>query len=177
MAFLEELGKTITDKSREVVEKAKDLTEVLQLKSQISSERAKLNDAYTSIGKTYFKIHDDEVEKAYAEDFDAVRACLAKIEALEEEISVLEGVRICAECGAKVSKDSIYCGKCGAFMDKKQEPEEEQEPEQKQELPRVIALEDKQNPDSDAPAVDSEPTDTEAGEAVPTDSVSTGDAE
>lgn len=166
MAFLEELGKTITDKSREVVEKAKDLTEVLQLKSQISSERAKMNDAYTSIGKTFFKMTEDEISEPYKNDFEAVRTCIAKISALEEEISVLEGIRICALCGAKVSKDSIYCGKCGAFMDKRQEPEEEME---EPAVPVVIALEDKQNSGCSVENCDSEVNDAVSGDEKPCD--------
>ncbi len=38
MAFLEELGKTLTDTGKEVATKAKALTETIQLKTQISTE-------------------------------------------------------------------------------------------------------------------------------------------
>ena len=53
MAFLDELGKAISDKSREAAGKVRDITGVLQLKSKLSSEREKVNVAYITLGKTY----------------------------------------------------------------------------------------------------------------------------
>ena len=39
MAFFDEIGKTLADKSREAAKKAKDVAEILQLKAQISTEK------------------------------------------------------------------------------------------------------------------------------------------
>ena len=50
MAFFEELGKTLSDKGKEAAKKAKDLTEALQLKSQLSAEKEKVNQAYITLG-------------------------------------------------------------------------------------------------------------------------------
>ena len=117
MAFFEELGKTISDTGKEVATKAKALTETIQLKTQISVEKTKL-------------------EEAYAKAYEAVRASRERIAALEIELSQSEGTRICAECGAKVPKSSYYCGKCGAPVkeaaqktDTEEEIVEEVEPE------------------------------------------------
>ena len=41
MAFFDEIGKTLADKSREAAKKAKDVAEILQLKAQISTEIAR----------------------------------------------------------------------------------------------------------------------------------------
>ena len=43
-------------------------------------------------------------EEEYAQDFETIRSGLLRISELEDEISSLEGTRICAECGAKVEK-------------------------------------------------------------------------
>lgn len=118
MAFLEELGKTISDKGKEAAKKARGLTEVLQLKSQISSEKSKINETYASIGKIYMENHkngpDDEM---YDTLYHSVKEGLAKIAELEKEICQLEGNRVCAECGARVDRFSSYCGQCGALME------------------------------------------------------------
>lgn len=45
MAFFDEIGKTLADKSREAAKKAKDVAEILQLKAQISTEKSKTKGA------------------------------------------------------------------------------------------------------------------------------------
>ena len=102
MAFLEELGKTLSDTGKEVATKAKALTETIQLKTQISAEKTKLDEAYAVIGKQFYEANE-EPEEAYAKAYEAIRASR-------------ERTRICAECGAKILKDSFYCGKCGAHV-------------------------------------------------------------
>lgn len=132
MAFFEELGKTLTDTGKEVATKAKALTEALQLKTQISAEKTKLEEAYAVIGKQYYETIL-EPEECYSKAYEAVRTSRERIAALEIELAQSEGTRICAECGAKVPKDSLFCGKCGAPVkesETKEEPEkEEEEPE------------------------------------------------
>jgi len=113
MAFFEELGKTISDTGKEVATKAKALTETIQLKTQISVEKTKLEEAYAVIGKQFYEANK-EPDEAYAKAYEAVRASRERIAALEIELSQSEGTRICAECGAKVPKSSLFCGKCGA---------------------------------------------------------------
>lgn len=113
MAFFEELGKTLSDTGKEVATKAKALTETIQLKTQIGAEKTKLEEAYAVIGKLYYE-DNSEPKEAYTKAYEAVRASRARIAALEIELTQSEGSRICAECGAKVPKSSLYCGKCGA---------------------------------------------------------------
>lgn len=113
MAFFEELGKTLSDTGKEVATKAKALTETIQLKTQISAERTKLEEAYAAIGKQFYETNNSP-EEAYAKAYEAVKASRERIAALEIELTQSEGTRICAECGAKVPKNSFYCGKCGA---------------------------------------------------------------
>lgn len=125
MAFFDELGKAISGKSREAATKVRDLTEILQLKSKLSSEKEKVNKAYINLGKAYYDRHEASAEEEYQEDFDMIRTGLLKISELEEEIVSLEGTRICAECGAKVEKGAAFCGRCGAQMPLKQEETEE----------------------------------------------------
>lgn len=119
MAFLDELGKVISDKSKEAAEKVKDLTGVIQLKTKLSAEKEKVNRAYVNLGKAYYDRHDAAAEDDYAEDFELIRAGLMKMAELEDQITELEGSRVCAECGAKVEKAAQFCSKCGALMPEK----------------------------------------------------------
>lgn len=132
MAFFDELGKVISDKSKEAAGKVKDLTEVLQLKSKLSAEKEKMNKAYITLGKAYYDKHDSAAEEEYVSEFDLIRTGLIRMAELEDEIAELEGNRVCAECGAKVEKEALYCSKCGAQMEEAPEPgDEEAEPETK----------------------------------------------
>lgn len=117
MAFLDELGKVISDKSKEAASKVKDITGVIQLKSKLSAEKEKINKAYISLGKAYYDRHEASLEEEYVDEFKIIEAGLIKIAVLEDEIAELEGTRVCAECGAKVAKDALYCSKCGAPME------------------------------------------------------------
>lgn len=116
MAFLDELGKVLSDKSKEAAGKVKDITGVLQLKSKLSAEKEKMNKAYIVLGKAYYDRHEASAEEEYAGEFKAIRAGLIKVAELEDEIAELEGTRACAECGAKAERNASFCSKCGASM-------------------------------------------------------------
>lgn len=116
MEFFEELGKTISDKGKEVAKRAKDLTESLQLKSQVSAEKAKIQEAYALIGKAYYEDHKDSEDDKYKELFSGIQGSFFKIATLEEEICQLDGNRVCAECGTKVAREDAFCKRCGAPM-------------------------------------------------------------
>lgn len=121
MAFLEELGKTLTDKGKVAAKKAKDITGALQLKAQVSTEKEKVNDAYIKLGRAYYDKHTVAEEEGFAEEFEIIRAGLMKIAELEDQISELEGNRVCAECGAKLEKGAMFCSKCGASVEIKKD--------------------------------------------------------
>ena len=116
MAFFEELGKVISDKSKEAAGKVKDITGVIQLKTRLSSEKEKVNKAYIALGKAYYDKHEASAEKELSAEFEIIRTGLIKMAELEDEIAELEGTRVCAECGAKVERDAAFCSKCGASM-------------------------------------------------------------
>ena len=116
MAFLDELGKAISDKSKEAAGKVRDITGVLQLKSKLSSEREKVNAAHITLGKAYYDRHEASAAEEFQEEFCTIQAGLIKMASLEDEIAKLEGTRVCPECGARVGKDAAFCSKCGAPM-------------------------------------------------------------
>ena len=55
MAFFDTLGKTLSEKGKEAAKKAKDLTETMQLKAQISGEENNLKQAYQEAGRLAFE--------------------------------------------------------------------------------------------------------------------------
>ncbi|WP_124067919.1 zinc ribbon domain-containing protein [Clostridium sp. E02] len=137
MAFFEELGKTLSDTGKEVATKAKVLSDTIQLKTQISTEKTKLKEAYAVVGKQFYE-SNKEPDEMYDKAYEAVRASRERIAALEIELTQSEGSHICAECGAKVPKNSFFCGKCGAPV---KEAEDESDKEDEEAVTRITELE------------------------------------
>lgn len=137
MAFFDEISKTLAGKSKEAAQKAKDVAEVLQLKTQISSEKGKVKELYASIGALYFKKHREDAEDEYQLFFPEIETTLAHIAELEAKVRELDGSRCCSSCGASVRKDDAFCSKCGAAVEK-EEPAAKEAEETEEEADSVL---------------------------------------
>jgi UDP-N-acetyl-D-mannosaminuronate dehydrogenase len=83
MAFLKNLGNKIGEVAGDAAEKAKDLAEITKLKSEISGEQKKIQQAFIDLGKIYYEDVKD------AEDSPGIEFCLA-IKAAQAAIAELE---------------------------------------------------------------------------------------
>lgn len=120
MAFLDELGKTITGKGREAAQKAMEVAEILQIKAQVSSEKSKLNQLYAAVGKIYVESHQENEDDACKDLYTEIHNVLANIRSLEEKIRELDGSKLCSTCGSSTEREAMYCSKCGSSVE---EPE------------------------------------------------------
>ena len=114
MAFLDDLGKTLSDKGREAAQMAKEVAELVQLKTQLSAEKSRLRELYGIIGKAYFELHQNEEETEFSGNFTAIRQSVQKIKELERKIGQLDGSKTCSACGAPMDREAAFCSKCGA---------------------------------------------------------------
>lgn len=102
MAFLEELGKKLSDVSRVVGRKAKEVTDIGGLKLQIADEKRKVNKLYEALGRKYFEEYQDAPLEAVSSLVEQVKAGLEKIDTLEEEV-----LRVEAESAAKAEEERV----------------------------------------------------------------------
>ena len=131
MAFFDEIGKKITVTSQDAVQKAKDITEITKLNSQIGDLNKNISSAYTEIGQTIINEYEnatiDEItEKLEAEADEMKKTILGKIASVkqlqieilncQEQIKILKGIVRCPSCGGEVPIDAMFCGKCGFKM-------------------------------------------------------------
>lgn len=138
MSFWENLGETISVKGKEVAGKAKDVTDIVSLKGQITTCENTIIKNYKDIGKAYFEAHKDVEPSEYEEQMTAIRNAQNAIEELEKKIRKIKGAKHCSTCGADVPVDSVYCPKCGAKMEDEFYDEEEDDTE----LQNIIKEED-----------------------------------
>lgn len=118
MAFLDEVKKSLASTGKQVAKKTKELTDTVQLKSQIASEKETVTKAYAAIGKQLFESASEEEKERFEAEFDSIRKSMEKIRELEEKLSEVDGSIFCPECGARITKTSIFCSHCGKKVEK-----------------------------------------------------------
>ena len=121
MAFLDTLGKTLSEKGKEAAKKAKDLTETMQLKAQISGEENNLKQAYQEAGRLAFESGLTAQADEYETIFSRIKESKTRIAQLEDQIRKLEGVQTCPACGARVPAGAGFCNSCGSRIVQEQE--------------------------------------------------------
>ena len=116
MAFWENFGETITAKSKEMADKAKNFTDIASLKGQIVSQENVILRQYKEIGRAYYDAHKDDAIAEFPEQMEAIKKAEGIIEELQKKIADISGTKCCTACGSDVADDSVFCPKCGAKL-------------------------------------------------------------
>jgi len=117
MAFWENFGETITAKSKEMADKAKNFTDIASLKGQIVTQENAILRYYREIGREYYAAHKDDESVECQDKFDAIKKAEGIIEELQKKIAELSGTKHCNVCNSDVPDDSAFCPKCGAKLE------------------------------------------------------------
>lgn len=149
----------VTDKA---VHQAKNFTEQVKLRNQISEAQSTITDCYTQIGKQYAAAHSEDFDEAYAPMMAAIAGANRQIASLQEQLRDLKEVALCPKCGAEVDKEAAFCSACGAEMPKPAPVEAE------------VVTDDA--PAKEAPAEETVPAAETPVEAAPAEEAPTEDA-
>jgi len=122
MAFLDVLGKKITQTGQDVVQKTKDTAEVIKYNSMISDEERRITEFYTQIGRTYVDLHADSYEVPFTEMINGIKDAQAKISEYREHIIQVKGVFACPNCGEELPLNVAFCSACGSKIEKQEAP-------------------------------------------------------
>ena len=118
MAFWENIGQKASETTAKAVQKAKDMSEIARLNSQITEEEGRINSAYMQIGKLYFEKYHEVCDPDFTSLIKTIADGGEKVKALKQQINAVKGVVICEKCGAEVQAGSLLCNSCGAAMPK-----------------------------------------------------------
>lgn|GEM_PF-221932 len=116
MAFFDKLGETLVNASKDVSQKAKDLSGTAKLTLDIRSKEDQVQKLYTEIGRRYFDEHKEDDPVMY-DEMGQVKELLTAIEDMKKEMLDLKGAKVCPRCGAEVQAQDAYCKSCGAKME------------------------------------------------------------
>ena len=94
----------VTDKA---VHQAKNFTEQVKLRNQISEAQSTITDCYTQIGKQYAAAHSEDFDEAYAPMMAAIAGANRQIASLQEQLRDLKKVSLCPKCGAEVDRGPL----------------------------------------------------------------------
>ena len=116
MAFFDKLSETLTNASKDVSQKAKDLSGVAKLTMDIHTKEDQLQKLYAQIGKLYFEAHKDD-EPAEYEQMSQIKEMITVIEDMKKDLMELKGAKVCPRCGQEVKTADVYCKSCGAKLE------------------------------------------------------------
>lgn len=159
MAFFDKFSETITSKSKDVANKAKEIAEVTSLNGKIVAQEGLIEKYYKEIGRFMYEHREETCDNGLEERYKLVDAAYEEIDRLKSEIRKIKGVKLCESCGAEVSSEAAFCSKCGTAV-----PEEKPEEVHAEEIREVTeeAPAAEVSPEETAePAPEAEVTDTE----------------
>lgn len=106
---------TFANASRGMGEKAKNASEVNNLKRKILYEQERIVEVFADIGKKYYKNPEEApaVLKVLCDDVDTRRK---RIMQMRKELNAIRGFKICPKCDTEVNEKFPYCSACGAKM-------------------------------------------------------------
>ena len=137
MGFIDDISEAIADAGNDVMEKAKDLREIANLKREYRETEKYVNGRYESIGRDFYLKNKDKKKKDLGDITDA----LDRMNELQEEIERLKGGVNCPSCNALNSNEAVYCNRCGARLD--EVPEDNTEDEMQAEKVDAEIVDDK----------------------------------
>lgn len=129
MAFLEQLGKQLSDAGQTVAKQTRDFSEVTQLNLANSEKGKQISQIFTSIGQSYYEKHKNDSSAEELDKIGMINALYNEISMNQERINQIKGIqnedsgrkneneRICPQCHAAVAKDNLFCVHCGTKLD------------------------------------------------------------
>lgn len=92
MDILEKIGVTMSAKGKEAADKAKELAEIANLKSQIGTCEEVIKKNYMEIGRIYFELYGDVPEEPFEKACRSIKNARGGVKALQNKIEEIKGL-------------------------------------------------------------------------------------
>lgn len=115
MSVLDDIENRVNELSSSAVQKTKDASEIMGLKSCISEEEKRIKNVYSQIGELYYT-KKDEAKDEINNLCQSVDEGKEKIKKWKKEILVIRKVVECPSCGHENPDSASFCLKCGTKL-------------------------------------------------------------
>ena len=109
MSFIEQFS----SKSKDITQKAKDMTEQKKLKNLIKQETLKISALYETIGKLYYENEADNAKEPFTDLVHTIKLSQEKSTEYQAKLNELKSKYICPHCGATITSTTQFCKVCG----------------------------------------------------------------
>ena len=92
MDIIEKIADTISGKGKEAADKAKELAEIANLKSQIGTCEEVIKKNYMEIGRIYFELYGDMPEEPFEKACRSIKNAKIGVEDLQSKIKEIKGL-------------------------------------------------------------------------------------
>lgn len=121
MSIVSDFGKKVSNKTKEISQKAKIMSETNALNNVIKGEECKIDFQYKVIGKLYYEKFGENPEADFTEAIETIKASMQKIEETSQEIKKIKSRFNCPNCGEAFKNDALFCSKCGTKLPEREE--------------------------------------------------------
>ncbi|MBE6845835.1 MAG: zinc ribbon domain-containing protein [Ruminococcus sp.] len=121
MSIVSDFGKKVSNKTKEISQKAKVMSETNSLNNIIKGEECKIDFQYKTIGKLYYEKYGENPSDEFKEAIETINASKEKIEETKQEITKIRSRFNCPNCGEAFKNDALFCSKCGAKLPEREE--------------------------------------------------------
>ena len=111
------LKSDIVSVGKDVGNKVSDVSAVAKVKMDIHNKEDYMEKQFTQLGRAYYYAHKEEEDIPEKEFFEPIAEAEAELARLQDELLVMQGARVCPNCGAKQPKEHSFCNSCGAKLD------------------------------------------------------------
>ena len=113
MGFFDNLSSSFQETTNKLQKESK-------MKKTITENKAKIETAYSEMGKKIFEAKgiNDEVKSFAEEKVKAIEEMLKENEECEREILKLNNKKMCPKCNKEVELNATFCPHCGAEQEK-----------------------------------------------------------
>lgn len=92
MDIVDKITDTITARSKEVSEKAKEAAEIMRLRDQIRTCEEVIRKNYLAIGKQFMQEYGDSADAPFEKQRTAIRNAQKGVEELQAQINTIKGL-------------------------------------------------------------------------------------
>lgn len=116
MAFLDGIGKKLSQTSQGVVKKTRNFADSTKYSGMIIDEEKFINSQYGELGKACYEVFKNDPPEKLKELIAQINAAFSRIDQYNEQIAILNGSQKCPRCGGMVPENGMFCNVCGAKL-------------------------------------------------------------